>query len=73
MWCNGICGVLGALEHRFNPWSGTVKDLGLPQLQHRSQLWLRSDPWPVNFICCRAAKKRKEKKVNYYVVHLKLI
>ena len=23
-----------------------VKDLRLPQLQPRSQLWLRSDPWP---------------------------
>ena len=29
-----------------------VKDLMLPQLQHKSQLWLRSDP-------CGAAKKRK--------------
>ena len=23
------------------------------KLQHRLQLWLRSDPWPGNSICCR--------------------
>ena len=28
-----------------------------------SQLWLGSDPWPRNSVCCRAAKKKK-KKVN---------
>ena len=26
-----------------------VKDLALPHLWHRSQLQLRSDPWPENF------------------------
>lgn len=26
-----------------------VKDLALPQLCHRLQLWLRFDPWPRNF------------------------
>ena len=26
-----------------------IKDLALPQLLLRLQLWLRSDPWPGNF------------------------
>ena len=34
-----------------------VKDLASPQLRVRLQLWLRSDPWPGNSICCRVAKK----------------
>lgn len=33
-----------------------VKDPVLPQLQHRLQLWLGSDPWPGN------SKKEEEKK-----------
>ena len=37
-----------------------VKDLVLPQLQHRLQLWLASDPWPGNSICLRTAKKKKK-------------
>ena len=42
-----------------------VKDLALPQLQHRLQLWLRSDPWPRNSICCRVTKKgKKHRKEN---------
>lgn len=28
--------------------------------QHRSQLWLTSDPWPGNAICLKMAKKRKK-------------
>ena len=39
-----------------------LKDLVLPQMQHRSQLQLRSDPWPRNSICCGAAKKEGKKK-----------
>ena len=39
-----------------------VKDLALPQLQHRSQLWLGSDPSPGNSICHRVAQKKKKKK-----------
>ena len=38
-----------------------VKDLVLPQLQLRSQLWLRSDPWLGNSLCCGVAKKEKKK------------
>ena len=37
-----------------------IKDLALPQLQHRSQLQLRSDPWSGNSICLGAAKKEKK-------------
>ena len=39
-----------------------VKDLALPQLWRRSELWLRSDPWPGNCICLRVAKKEKKKR-----------
>ena len=38
-----------------------LKDLVL-KLQLRSHLQLRSDPWPRNSICLRAAKKKKKKK-----------
>ena len=38
--------------------------LALPQLQHRSQLWLGSDPWPGNSICCGADKKEKKSSNN---------
>ena len=34
-----------------------VKDPALPQLWHRWQLYLRSDPWRRNSICHGAAKK----------------
>ena len=37
------------------------KDLALPQLWLRLQLWFRSDPWPRNFICCVVAKKENKK------------
>ena len=37
-----------------------VKDLVLPQLWYRLQLWLRSDPWPGNSIGRKAAKKGKK-------------
>ena len=43
---------------RFYPWpTQWVKDLALPQLWIRSQLWLQSDSWPGNAIGCGAAKK----------------
>ena len=38
-------------------WHSGLKDPALLQLKHRSQLWLRSDPWPRNSMCCEAAKK----------------
>ena len=50
-----------------------VKDLVLLQLCYRSQLRLRSDPWPRNSICLGAAKKdkggkerRKEERKKLY-------
>ena len=30
-------------------WHGGLKDPAMPQLQHRSQLWLECNPWPQNF------------------------
>ena len=56
------------MQWDWDPWylgsNGTppahwVKDLALPQLQLRSKLQLRSDPWPGNSICCGTAKKKK--------------
>ena len=38
------------------------KDQVWLQLQHRSQLQLRSDPWPGNSTCHRVAKNEKKKK-----------
>ena len=46
-----------------------VKDLALPWLWLRSQLWLNSDPWPGNSICSWAAKKENKKRAfkGYYI------
>ena len=38
-------------------WHRGLKDPALPQRRHRSQLWLRSDPWPEKPICLGAAEK----------------
>ena len=40
-----------------------VKDPALLQLQLRSQLWVGSDPWPGNSICCGAAKRENNLKI----------
>ena len=42
-----------------------VKDLALLQLQHRSQPWLRSDPWLGNYMGCGVAKKGVGGKKKY--------
>ena len=39
-----------------------VKDLALPQLSLRLQLWLRFNPWLKNSMCHGSAKKGKKKK-----------
>ena len=39
-----------------------VKDQALPQLWHRSQLWLRFDPWPRNFHVPQVWLGKKKKK-----------
>lgn len=36
------------------------KDLALPALQLRWQVWLRSDPWPSNSMCFSLAKNGKQ-------------
>ena len=42
----GVGGISGALRLRSIPGlAQCIKDLALPQLQGRSQLWLESDPW----------------------------
>ena len=62
-----ISGVLGVLEHRFNPWPGTwliVKNPVLQQLQLRLQLWLQYGsyvriPYAVGQPKMEKKKKRK--------------
>ena len=41
---------------------GWLKDPALLQLQHRSQLRLRSDPWPRNSVCLGVAKKEEKRE-----------
>ena len=46
----------------------SAKDADLIPVWHsglkglRFQLWLRYDPWPGNFICCGAAKRKEGRK-----------
>lgn len=42
-------------------WAQWAKDLVLPKLWHKLSLKLRSDPWPGNAMCRRAAEKKKKK------------
>ena len=42
--------------------NGGWKNLALPQLPHKSQLQLGSDPWLQNSICLRVTKKKKEEE-----------
>ena len=59
-WCNGIGSISGARGCRFNSRSAQcIKNLVLQQLQLRSKLRLRSDPWPGNPMDHRAAKREK--------------
>ena len=67
--CYGLMGLAASLE-RWAAGSSPglaqwVKDLALPQLGHRLQLWLRSDPWPGNSIGHRAAKKETNKQKKW--------
>ena len=50
-------GLSEAPGHSFHP---RLAQRVLPQLRHRSQLWLGSDPWPGNSIRHEAAKKEKK-------------
>ena len=60
LWCNRICDISAVPGYRFNPSAQLVKDLALLQLWWRSQLQLRSDPWPRNSICYKMGKKNKK-------------
>ena len=51
-WC--LCSA--RMQVRSPAWHSGLKDPVLPPLQPRLQLWLRSDPWPGNFICHGEAK-----------------
>ena len=53
-----------------NPWPRQcVKDLTLPQLQHRSQMWLRVHPWAGELSCAMgSAKKGDMKKITWAAV-----
>lgn len=63
LWHNRICAVLGVLGHRFEARPGTgTKDPALPQLWHRWQLQLGSDPWPRELQMPRGSQKRKRGK-----------
>ena len=67
MSCYGYNGLAGTWEHWDVGWIPSpaqwVKDPALLQLWLRSQLQLRSDPWPGSSICQGAAKNGKKKKV----------
>ena len=67
MWINGIGGISAALGCRFDPQRSRVglKDLKLLHLQHSSQLWLGSDPWRENSICCGVAKRGKKMYIKW--------
>ena len=58
-WVNNLaclCGGAGLIPSLVQ-W---VKNLALPQLWHRSQLWLKFDPWPGNFHMLWWPKKKKK-------------
>ena len=48
-------------------WAQWVKDPVLTQLRHRSQLWLKSAPWPRNSTCCGVAQKGDMITICMYV------
>lgn len=68
---NGIGGICSARTQSL-AWHG-LKDLALSQLQCRLKLWLRSDLWFGNSICCSGPKKgKKETKTGSQVAKLGL-
>ena len=42
-------------------WHNGLRVPVLPQMQRGSQVWLRSDLWPRNSICCRAERKGQDR------------
>ena len=68
--CNRISGVLRAWDAGLIPSPAQwVKEPVLLQLQCMLKLWLRSDPWARNSICCGAAKKRYSERYVHPHVH----
>ena len=59
-WC--LCST--RIQVRLLAQHSGLKDLALPQLLQRLQLWLRSDPWPRNSICCGEGQKQTNKQTN---------
>ena len=54
----GCCGGMGSIPG----WCSGLKDLALPQLRYRSQLWLGFNPWPRNFHMLGSTAIKKKKK-----------
>ena len=68
LWCKGIGHVSVVPRCGFDcRRSSTVgyKDLALSQLWSMLHLWLRSDPWSRNSICCRATKQEEKRKKKF--------
>ena len=69
LWYNRIIGV--------SAWPGhsRLKDLALLHLWQRFQLWLGSDHWPRNSICCETGQPKKKNKFRktYSVLYLDIL
>ena len=68
-WRSSCCGVTGSVaslkcqaQVPSPAWPRGLKDPELPNLQHRLQPWLGSDPWPGNSICCGVVRKKNKKQ-----------
>ena len=51
-WIKGpiaVVWVAAEVQVQSTAWHSGLKNLALPQLWHRLQLWLRYSPWPGNF------------------------
>ena len=60
LWRNRISGIWGALDEDLIPGSAQcINNLALAQLQLKSRLQLKTDPWPGSSICCGMAKNEK--------------
>ena len=55
-----LCGIAGLIPSPAQ-W---VKDLALLQLWHKSQMWLRFDPWPRNFHMLQVLLKKEKKSLQ---------